>query len=87
MLVQMISSTHYGKPLQPGDMVEVNETIAKRWEKAKIAIVVEQPKTEKALEDMTAKELFELCVERGFEVEPKKGKAYYLEFLKEDNEA
>ena len=86
MLVKMTTSTLYGKPLIAGDEVNVPEAVAKRWEKAKIAIIIEQPKEEKTVEEMTAKELFELCVEKGFEVEPKKSKAYYLEFLKEEAE-
>ena len=37
--------------------------------------------------DMSAKELFKLCKERGIEAEPKKPSAFYAELLREDDKA
>ena len=52
---------------------------------------VEEEKTEEETETeeevdlgaLTAKELFNMCVEKGIEVEAKKSKAYYIEKLEE----
>lgn len=47
----------------------------------------DEGETETSYEDMTAKELFKLCKERGMEVAPKKPTQYYVTLLKEDDEA
>ncbi|PDO11581.1 MAG: hypothetical protein BLM47_00115 [Candidatus Reconcilbacillus cellulovorans] len=35
--VEMLVQTFYGKPLKPGDVIEVSDVVAERWEKHGIA--------------------------------------------------
>lgn len=42
---------------------------------------------ENSYEDMSAKELFKLCKDRGIEAEPKKKEKYYINLLVEDDKA
>lgn len=42
---------------------------------------VEMPKAVDPFEGKSAKELYELCLERNIEVEAKKSRPYYIEFL------
>ena len=43
----------------------------------------QEPEKENPYEGMKAKELYDLCIERGIEVEQKKSKEYYIEKLTE----
>jgi hypothetical protein len=40
--VEMLVQTFYGKPLKPGDVVEVTEAVAERWAKHGIAKPVQE---------------------------------------------
>ncbi len=53
MKVKMLVPTYWGgKQLKPGDTPEVDDAVAARWEKAKIAeIVAEKPKKVKKSND------------------------------------
>lgn len=45
----------------------------------------EEENEEKSYDDMTPKELYQLCKERELDVKPKQNKAYYVEKLEEDD--
>lgn len=51
--------------------------------KEEVTEVIEEKvdKELKNMEDMTAKELYEFCLEQGLDVEPKKSKMYYLDTI------
>ena len=38
--VEMLVHTFYGKPLKPGDIIEVEQTVAERWERNRIAKII-----------------------------------------------
>lgn len=85
MKVKMLVQTRFcGEVLKPGAEIEVNEKVASRWGRAGISVIVE--KKEKAVTEMTAKELYNLCIEKGIEVAEKQPKAVYLEALGVDAE-
>lgn len=80
MKVKMLVQTRLaGKVLHAGDEIEVNDKIASRWERARISVIIE--KKEKKPADMTAKELYKLCIDKGIEVAEKQPKEVYLEAL------
>lgn len=80
MLVKMkVQTTFEGTVLRIGDEVNVNDTVAQRWAKCGIADTLQ--KAEKLPKDMSAKELYKLCVDNGIEVAEKQPKAVYLEAL------
>lgn len=59
--------------------VEITESTEPEYDSGEAIEVVE----EKALEDMTAKELYKFCADNNIEVEMKKSKAFYLEKIAE----
>ena len=92
MKVQFLVNTAYKGPRVEGEIIDVPKAFAERWAKNKIAKILEEenddkkpepePETEVvSYEAMTAKELYELCVEKGIEVEVKQPKKYYIEKL------
>lgn len=81
MLVKMkVQTTFQGEKLMVDSEVEVNEVVATRWAKNGIATIIDEKK-EKEPKDMSAKELYKLCVDKGIEVAEKQPKAVYLEAL------
>ena len=81
MKVKMNVQTKFmGEKLLPGDEIEVNDAVAARWSKNRIATIIDEG-GEKDPKDMSAKELFKLCVEKGLEVAEKQPKAVYLKAL------
>lgn len=89
--VKLNTQTFYGKPLQVDDVVEVPGEVGKRWISRGIASPASE---EQSAGDevvgyaaMKAKELYELCTERGIEAEAKKSKEYYIELLEADDQA
>lgn len=61
----------------------VNEEISDEISSEEPAITEEPAVTEEVVDysEMTAKDLYALCKEKGLEVEAKKGKEYYIEKL------
>lgn len=90
--VEMLVNTAYQGPRREGEVISVPEDFAYRWVKNGIAKLVEESgnvegeKVPANYESMSAKKLYELCQERGIEVEAKKAKAYYIEKLEADDE-
>lgn len=81
MLVKMKVQTNFqGIKLKAGDEFDAKDAVAQRWAKRGIADIIESGK-EKDPKDMSAKELYKLCVEKGIEVAEKQSKAVYLEAL------
>lgn len=75
----MLVQTHFnGETLKPGDTPVVPDDVAARWVENHLASAL---KEEKKLTDMTAKELYKICIDKGLEVEEKQSKAVYLEAL------
>jgi len=91
--VIMKVNTYHDKALKIGDVVDVSEEVAVRWETNGIAEIVEETE-EVAIEDMSAKELFALCKARKIELEKTEvngkseaeKKAYLLSMLKVEAE-
>ena len=87
--VEMLVDTAYQGPRKEGDIISVPEDFAYRWVKNGIARLVEGAGNDEGekvpanYESLSAKKLYELCQERGIEVEAKKSKAYYIEKLEE----
>ena len=90
MLVKMKVKTRFlGHSVAPGDEFDVDSKVANRWAEKGIAEIIDGGKKEKSPEEMTAKELYALCIEKGFDVEEKQKKEVYLTALAEadnDNE-
>lgn len=82
--IRMLTNTNYFGFKKVGDEFDVPEEIAQRWVKNGLAELSETVKINP--EDLSAKELYKYCVEQGLEVEPKKGKEYYLEILAGEKE-
>lgn len=95
-LVKMLVQTTFGGgPLFPGDSIDVEEKVAKRWFNNGIATPVVQEVQEKQevqneqeeevfevdYSKMTAKELYILCKGKNLEVLPKQSRKYYIEKL------
>lgn len=88
MLVRIKVQTNFQKEkLFVGDEHEVSDAVAQRWAKCGIAEIIAEEKV-KSPKEMTAKELYKLCIDKGIEVAEKQPKAVYLEALglKEDAE-
>lgn len=86
MLVKMKVQTNFqGTKLNVGDEFDVKDAVAQRWAKCGIADVLGEPA--KAPKDMSAKELYKLCIDKGIEVAEKQPKAVYLKALGIDEDA
>lgn len=92
--VKMLVDTAYKGPVKAGEEINVPDDFANRWVKNKIAVLVEEEKEEVVegttdaddvaeidYSSMKVKELYDLCVERGIEVEVKQPKQYYIDKL------
>ena len=90
MLVKLKVKTRFlGHSVKPGDEFDVDSKTANRWSEKGIAEIIDDGKKEKTPEEMTAKELYALCLEKGLDVEEKQKKEVYLTALAEagnDNE-
>lgn len=62
--------------------------VKKKSSKAKVEVEEDDDDEAEAskYEDMTAKELYNLCIEEGIEAKPKKDKSYYIELLEAHDE-
>lgn len=91
--VEMLVDTAYQGPRKMGDVISVPEDFANRWVKNGIAkrtsakpeaqakAPVEEPAQVDEYAELTAKDLFNMCKEKGIDVEAKKSKEYYIEKL------
>lgn len=93
--VKLLVNTAYQGPRKEGDVIAVPEDFANRWVKNKIAELVDGVVDEPveaveenavvdengSLEQLSAKELYALCKDKGIDAEAKKSKEYYLEKL------
>lgn len=87
MLVKIKVQTNFQKKkLFVGNEVEVNDAVAHRWAKCGIADIIAEEKA-KNPKDMSAKELYKLCIDSGIEVAEKQSKAAYLKALGLDEDA
>lgn len=83
MLVKLLTQTRYkGDTIFPDTEINVDDKTALRWEKSKIASII-KGNSGSPLEQMSAKELYALCLEKGIEVAEKQKKEVYLDLLKE----
>lgn len=81
MKVKMNCTTRYnGSVVLLDSIIEVDEAVAKRWQDRKIADIYEG-EDESPYAGMSAKKLYDVCVEQGLEVEKKKSAKYYIEIL------
>lgn len=92
MLVKMLASTFYDHVLKPGEEVDVPDEVAHRWDAIGIAsidvealkqVAEEHEAEENELKSMSAKQLYELCIQNDIETEPKLQKAVYINLLEE----
>lgn len=91
MKVRMLKTTNYNGLKQIGETHEVDTSTARRWAMRGIAEVEEITQEDlggnagdappSPYADMKAKALYELCVERGIEVEKQKSRDYYITAL------
>lgn len=87
----LVNTNFKGSFLQKGTETSVEESVAKRWVKNGIAIIVDAHKLD--VENTSpyygkkAIDLFKLCQERGILAEPKREPEYYIELLNEDDAA
>lgn len=71
MRVKMKTTTNWqGKLRRPGDILTVDDSVAKRWERNKIAVIVEDKKGKKGnpddgLESLSIEELRTMAEDRG----------------------
>jgi len=65
--VELLVHTYYGRPLKPGDIVEVAPGVAERWERNRIARVV-GAQNEGAKENQTVAELKEIAEANGVDI-------------------
>ena len=74
--VEMLVITHYYKPIKPGDIIDVPDEIALRWELLGIAKRLNSDVTENnndfELENMKIKELIQICKERNIKIDKEK---------------
>lgn len=85
--VEMLVNTVFGgRRLLIGDKIEVPEVIGQGWAKRGIAALIPGQDQEDAIDlgSLTAKQLFDMCVEKGIETEPKLSKEAYIALLKEE---
>ena len=91
MKVKMLVQTNYDGNLREKDTEhEIEESVAQRWIANGIAeskaIDVEFTEVPEVIyDDMTAKQLYKLCVEKDLDVVAKESKEYYIEKLDESN--
>lgn len=91
MKVKMLMNTNFQGFRKIGDIVEVDGTTMERWVQRGIAetaavIVEAEAKEEVAIENMSAKKLYKLCVEKDLDVVAKESKEYYIQKLNENVE-
>ena len=93
--VKFLVNTAYRGPRKEGEVISVPDDYASRWVKNGIAEYVngqvqesvdDNEEDEKEFEtpdikNMSTKELYALCKEKGIDAEAKKSKEYYLEKL------
>lgn len=81
MLVKMKVQTNFqGNKLKVGDEFDAKDAVAQRWAKCGIAEIIDAGES-KDPKDMSAKELYKLCIEKGLEVAEKQPKPVYLKAL------
>lgn len=101
--VKMLQQTYYDKNLVEDEIVDVNQKTADRWIRIGLAEAVEsdeqldpaegdeggkeQSGEPSPYDGMKAKDLYDACVARGIEAEPKKAVPYYVELLTAADEA
>jgi len=66
--VELLVHTFYGKPLKPGDIIEVDEKVAERWGRNRIARVVVEEQEEGDKTKLTVAELKEIAEANGVDV-------------------
>lgn len=86
MFVEMLVQTTYrDKAMKPGDQLDVDATVAKRWQSKRIATLVVEEGTPDDGGDKyakySAKDLYKLCKDQNIKVEPKQDKEYYIAVL------
>lgn len=93
--VKFLVNTAYRGPRKEGEVISVPDDYASRWVKNGIAEYVNGQVQEPAddneedekefetpdIKNMSTKELYALCKEKGIDAEAKKSKEYYLEKL------
>ena len=90
MKVKLKTNTCFsGRTLKIGETIEIKDEIAARWFKIGIAEIIEEKPVEVETENgevditkLSAKKLYQLCIEEGLEVEKQKPKQYYIDQLK-----
>lgn len=80
MKVIMLKPTTYQGPREVGKEYDIDDAVAKRWIERKLAEPAASDAA-KSYSKMKAKALYELCLEKGLEVEEKQPKEYYIEAL------
>ena len=89
VLNQALTQDRYGLHFDKGEAYTENEYLIKKLKAKGVKVEIvqeEQEETEKALEDMTIKELTKVATEKGIEVPNKSKKADIIKLLNVDNE-
>ena len=81
-----LTQERYGLHFDKGEAYTENEYLIKKLKAKGVKVEIVQEETERALEDMTIKELTEIATEKGIEEPKKSKKADIIELLNADNE-
>lgn len=82
MKVKMLVKTVFdGARLHEGNEVDVSREVAERWSKRGIAAIIDSNPADEDLNSLTARQLFDKCVEAGLNPEPKQSKEHYISLL------
>ena len=83
-VIMLVDTTFGGQRLHVGEEVGVAEDVAQRWVNRKIAKLGAVATSHDNIEELSARQLYAMCVERGIDTKPKLGKEVYLELLKKE---
>lgn len=83
MKVRMKCNTAYKGPVYAGQEIDVPNDFARRWSKNGIAEIIEKAEAPIQDEALTPRQLYNLCISKGLEAEPKKDAEYYTKLLEE----
>lgn len=82
MKVKMLVKTVFDRArLHEGNEVDVSREVAERWSKNGIAVIIDTDPTGEDFHSLTARQLFDKCVEAGLDPKPKQSKDTYISLL------
>lgn len=80
-VIMLVDTTFGGQRLHVGEEVGVVDDVAQRWVARKIAKLNAEATSQDNIEELSAKQLYAMCIERGIETKPKLEREVYLSLL------